>query len=858
MPRKNKRKQSRGTPLSIETHKRYEPPQASQTPRARAGAASDGGDCDEDYGEDSEDEEWTSFGNSDCERYSSASENGESSGDETIKDGDGCAQFDSDKDLLWQLPHGQLPQNRCHIPDIIADLPQYKKYLLHQLGAELNAMLNKQQPKLGKKYNIKVRTCIEELSYKIDVVKRQGSSRKEFDKEVRSLRGHLLQLSTDDNTCIILHVFEGKRERKKKRKEKFTLRGTFYGESSFIKETFPLSDADSIHTFHDIGFVEPLLQKERATRKLSYEVLIPVVLDPRIVPNCLHPREVLEEDDVEDSDDEDSDVEDAANETRVHVPMNPEQFNAIRTIGVKRLVVTQGPPGTGKSTTIWNGIVHRSLNVHGFKSRCIVASVTNQAVCAVLDKFIKAGSYVALPDPLNKEQPTDTIGNGFSFTLCGNRDRLCEKMPAAFDYHLRTIAEKIVDARAEIILLKKKRDAFDAAYKSIDRLRTEYTNTEVPFHRLLSKRAYHRLVERHLLVTSGEPQYQEFANVVLRTELYANCSASTVQLDTEEVCCTSLADVHAECLMLWDSHVDTIRNKQINQVEKHILKNSDVLMCTVDTLCRKDIQEFKGDVHTLYVDEASLVPEETVPILISMHPECLVLIGDQQQLRPYSDVHFNLKSEQDKIFARSFFERCTDAGTPHTTLTKNYRNPKDQVDLLNIMTYKNVLEYAGSLDSEKTIFVEAHAFLENEKPEGISSTHNTSEVLEVSELYGKIKADVASCNKSVLIITFYKAQKQALSAQIELKAGDAIVTVDSCQGSEADIVILSCVRGNLGGSVGFTDHPNRLNVAISRAKERLYIVCNWNTFTATKKTRTGGVTHRSQRWHQLLTLCNKP
>jgi superfamily I DNA and/or RNA helicase len=49
-------------------------------------------------------------------------------------------------------------------------------------------------------------------------------------------------------------------------------------------------------------------------------------------------------------------------------------------------------------------------------------------------------------------------------------------------------------------------------------------------------------------------------------------------------------------------------------------------------------------------------------------------------------------------------------------------------------------------------------------------------------------------------------------------------TVDSYQGKENRIVILSTVRNNIALKPGFLRSPNRINVAMSRAMERLYIV----------------------------------
>lgn len=54
-----------------------------------------------------------------------------------------------------------------------------------------------------------------------------------------------------------------------------------------------------------------------------------------------------------------------------------------------------------------------------------------------------------------------------------------------------------------------------------------------------------------------------------------------------------------------------------------------------------------------------------------------------------------------------------------------------------------------------------------------------------------------------------------------------INTVDSFQGSEKDIIIISCVRDS---SNSFLQNPNRLNVALTRAKQALYIIGNYSLF----------------------------
>lgn len=53
-----------------------------------------------------------------------------------------------------------------------------------------------------------------------------------------------------------------------------------------------------------------------------------------------------------------------------------------------------------------------------------------------------------------------------------------------------------------------------------------------------------------------------------------------------------------------------------------------------------------------------------------------------------------------------------------------------------------------------------------------------------------------------------------------------IIVVDNYQGEESDIILLSLVRSNENGNVGFLKTENRICVALSRAKYGLYIMGN--------------------------------
>lgn len=74
----------------------------------------------------------------------------------------------------------------------------------------------------------------------------------------------------------------------------------------------------------------------------------------------------------------------------------------------------------------------------------------------------------------------------------------------------------------------------------------------------------------------------------------------------------------------------------------------------------------------------------------------------------------------------------------------------------------------------------------------------------------------------IAVITPYKAQVRLLRSY--LPPYIEIMTADSAQGKEKDIVILSCVRS--GGNIGFLDDMHRLNVMLTRSKYALYVFGN--------------------------------
>jgi superfamily I DNA and/or RNA helicase len=82
---------------------------------------------------------------------------------------------------------------------------------------------------------------------------------------------------------------------------------------------------------------------------------------------------------------------------------------------------------------------------------------------------------------------------------------------------------------------------------------------------------------------------------------------------------------------------------------------------------------------------------------------------------------------------------------------------------------------------------------------------------------------------SIAIITPYAAQEKVL--KVALRSLNLVrvrvISVDASQGNEFDVVLLSLVRSNRHGKVGFCLHDKRLNVALSRAMVAMIVFGNF-------------------------------
>ncbi|KNC82511.1 hypothetical protein SARC_05211 [Sphaeroforma arctica JP610] len=263
-----------------------------------------------------------------------------------------------------------------------------------------------------------------------------------------------------------------------------------------------------------------------------------------------------------------------------------------------------------------------------------------------------------------------------------------------------------------------------------------------------------------------------------------------------------------------------------------LVNHAQAVFATLSTLGGWEVVQKMRAVDVLIVDEASQTTEAETCIAFQFQPKRLCFIGDTKQLPPTvftqatvskisntsdtgttvvgRDPKLDIGSNGPKIelgFGRSAMSRLVDGCRyPCARLTTQYRmHPQ-------IARFPSERFYEGSLINARTKdlvqpwhrFLGPYAFINCPKGTEIKtgrSYKNQAEVEMCLKLVEQLETRfaVAPANQ-IALITFYQGQVQALNeAFAQAKGGYKGVcaySVDSYQGSEQDIVILSTVRSN--------------------------------------------------------------
>lgn len=276
-----------------------------------------------------------------------------------------------------------------------------------------------------------------------------------------------------------------------------------------------------------------------------------------------------------------------------------------------------------------------------------------------------------------------------------------------------------------------------------------------------------------------------------------------------------------------------------------LLDSADVIFCT---LCSSGCTVMKKtkSVGALIVDEAAAATEPEICIPFHLNPTRLLIVGDPKQLPA------TVLSERASKYGLSvsLHERLMyDCKMKYVMLDTQYRMNPEISSFASLRFYQGKISNAANVTSasyqKRGMLLDGrpYLFLETGGTEAKAfggSCINTKEAVTILNL-AKVLRDSNDSQwaspDSLRIITFYAAQVNLIRRMLDdnLMKDVVVSTVDSTQGCEADIVILSLVRTDVAG---FLTDDRRLNVALTRARKQLICVGSVSTFSEMKDAPT--------------------
>ncbi|MCI6338398.1 MAG: AAA domain-containing protein [Prevotella sp.] len=250
---------------------------------------------------------------------------------------------------------------------------------------------------------------------------------------------------------------------------------------------------------------------------------------------------------------------------------------------------------------------------------------------------------------------------------------------------------------------------------------------------------------------------------------------------------------------------------------------------------------------TLFIDEAAQALEAACWIPIRRATR-VILAGDHCQLPPTIKSIAAMKGGLDKTLMQRIVERKPEAVT---LLKMQYRMNEDimrfssdwfyngQVEAAPMVKYRGILDLDKAIEWKDTSGDASHEEFVGDNFGRINKEEAQLTLLTLAEYFVRIgRQRIIDERIDVGIISPYRAQVQYLRHLIKktdfykpFRKIIAVNTVDGFQGQERDIIVISMVRSNEEGQIGFLRDLRRMNVAITRARMKLLILGDSATLT---------------------------
>lgn len=299
----------------------------------------------------------------------------------------------------------------------------------------------------------------------------------------------------------------------------------------------------------------------------------------------------------------------------------------------------------------------------------------------------------------------------------------------------------------------------------------------------------------------------------------------------------------------WHQKMDRLKSRATElelRIRSSLFGEARVIASTLTGAANRVLEGEKYS--TLFIDEAAQALEAACWIAIRKAGR-VILAGDHCQLPPTVKSIMALKGG----LGKTLMERIVENKPETITLLKMQYRMNEQ-----IMKFSSEWFYHGMVESAPT--VSHRGILDYDTPMMWIDTAECDGKEEfVGENFGRINRAEAELTLQTLqqylekigkqrileesidvgIISPYRAQVQLLRKELRKREFFrpyrhllTVNTVDGFQGQERDIILISLVRSNDGGDIGFLRDLRRMNVAITRARMKLIILGSSETMTS--------------------------
>jgi len=265
-----------------------------------------------------------------------------------------------------------------------------------------------------------------------------------------------------------------------------------------------------------------------------------------------------------------------------------------------------------------------------------------------------------------------------------------------------------------------------------------------------------------------------------------------------------------------------------SSLEKALALSANIAGMTCNRVASYDFRDTTEMFDVAIIDEVckATLPEILAPLLVARKA---VLVGDPMQLPPVfcseeQDVIDSIDgcNLREYMYIDELFSRNS-----HTVTLRTQYRMVDQIGELISKTF-----YGGALSNGRHVSRNDSLEWIDYTPTSEWPSHETGQLCQPSvynedecRIISEVLVDVLSTEEGdsrIAIISPYRAQVTLLRNRIGQAENVAIDTVDGFQGKECDVVIFSVARTS--GPFRFVEDRRRLNVALSRARNKIIVV----------------------------------